>query len=125
MEVISLDTSVLLDYYRAKDKKATMLYRLSLSYQFAISTIVVYEILRGDKKKDAFWTTFFSETRVMVFDSSSAHQSASIYQYLITQNQMIGTNDILIAGVTLANQLRLATINRKDFVRVPNLYLVD
>jgi predicted nucleic acid-binding protein len=125
MEVISLDTSVLLDYYRVKDKKATMLYRLSLSYQFAISTIVVYEILRGDKKKDTFWTTFFAETRVMAFDSSSAHQSASIYQHLTTKNQMIGTNDILIAGVTLANQLRLATINRKDFIRVPNLILVD
>lgn len=125
MEVISIDTSVLLDYYRAKNKQSTMLYRLSFNYQFTVPTIVIYEVLRGDKKKDAFWKTFFSETRILPFDERSASEAAGVYKHLTSQNQMIGTNDILIAGVTLANQLRLATINRKDFVRIPEVLLVD
>jgi predicted nucleic acid-binding protein len=89
--------SVLLDYYRSKDKTQTMLYRLSLSYQFAIPTIVMYEVLRGDKQKDAFWKTFFVQTQLLYFDDNAASEAANIYQYLVKKNQMIGVNDILIA----------------------------
>jgi tRNA(fMet)-specific endonuclease VapC len=83
MELIALDTSVLLDYYRSKDKTQTMLYRLSLSYQFAIPTIVMYEVLRGDKQKDAFWKTFFVQTQLLYFDDNAASEAANIYQYLV------------------------------------------
>ncbi len=54
MEVICIDTSVLIDYYRKKDKINTFWYELSQKYRFSISAIVQYEILRGDKNKDKF-----------------------------------------------------------------------
>jgi tRNA(fMet)-specific endonuclease VapC len=59
MEVICIDTSVLIDYYRKKDKINTFWYELSQKYRFSISAIVQYEILRGDKNKDKFWHEIF------------------------------------------------------------------
>jgi predicted nucleic acid-binding protein len=51
MEIICLDTNVLIAHKRAKkiDKDKTFLYCLTNNpYQFAVSSITVYELLRGD-----------------------------------------------------------------------------
>lgn len=55
MEIICLDTNVLIAHKRAKkgDKDKTFLFRLTeKSYQFAISSITVYELLRGDNQDE-------------------------------------------------------------------------
>ena len=54
MEIICLDTSVLIEFYRNKDKSKSFWFQLAKTYQFSIPAIVKYEILRGDKKKDEF-----------------------------------------------------------------------
>ncbi|OQX99376.1 MAG: hypothetical protein B6I24_02655 [Bacteroidetes bacterium 4572_128] len=58
MEVICLDTGLLIEFYRSKNKKNTFLFKISQKYKFAIPTIVKYEVLRGDKIRDKFWIEF-------------------------------------------------------------------
>jgi len=55
MEIICLDTNILIAHKRAKkaDKDKTLLYRLSTqAYRFAVSSITVYELLRGDNQDE-------------------------------------------------------------------------
>ncbi|MEZ4888927.1 MAG: hypothetical protein R3E32_29645 [Chitinophagales bacterium] len=52
MEVICLDSTVPIDYYRKTKKENSFLFRLAAHYQFKISSIVKYEVYRGDKKDD-------------------------------------------------------------------------
>ncbi len=59
METIILDSDILIEFYRQRGKSETALFKLSSNYQFQVSAITKYEIYRGDKKKDAFWDTFF------------------------------------------------------------------
>jgi predicted nucleic acid-binding protein len=58
MEITCLDTNVLIAHKRAKkaDKDKIFLFRLTMqSYQFAVSSITVYELLRGDNQdEDAY-----------------------------------------------------------------------
>jgi tRNA(fMet)-specific endonuclease VapC len=128
MEIICLDTNVLIAHKRAKkaDKDKTFLFRLSSQpYQFAVSSITVYELLRGDNQdEDAYWKAMFSNMRVLDFDMKCAEYAATIYQDLKKRGLLIESEDLLIAATALGNQIKLATGNVKHFDRVEGLTLV-
>jgi len=47
-EIILLDTGILIEYFRKKDKEKSILYQLSLdSYEFKVASITQYEVLLG------------------------------------------------------------------------------
>jgi tRNA(fMet)-specific endonuclease VapC len=53
-------------------------------------------------------------------------QSAENYvQQLLAQRLRIGTQDLKIASIALANNLTLLTRNRRDFARIPGLQIDD
>ena len=129
MEIICLDTNVLIAHKRAKkdDKDKSFLFRLTTKpYQFAVSSITVYELLRGDNQgEDVYWKAMFSNMTVLDFDSNCAEYAAKIYQDLKTRGLLIEAEDLLIAATTLGNQMKLATGNVKHFARVAGLELVS
>ena len=57
-------------------------------------------------------------------DSNCAKCGAEIYKYLKQENKMIDTADLLIGATALAHDLSLATLNIKDFERIPSLKLL-
>jgi len=124
VEVITLDTSVLISYYRSNDKKASFLFELAGKYNFAISAIVKYEVFKGNKNQDPFWTELLSDFPVLPFDDSCSKSATEIYLDLKKRSKLIPTDDILIAATAISNDLPLATINVKDFSRIKNLNLL-
>jgi tRNA(fMet)-specific endonuclease VapC len=52
-------------------------------------------------------------------------QAESIYHQLRSQKIRIGTQDLRIASIALANQAILLTRNHRDFSQVPNLNIED
>ncbi|GHV72524.1 PIN domain nuclease [Bacteroidia bacterium] len=125
--IICLDTSVLIDYYRKKDKSATLFYRLTDRYSvFAVSAITEYELYVGTSgEQQDFWNIFFQKITVLPFDTDSAKQSITIYKQLKAKNRMIDIPDILIAGTVLKNEILFATLNRKHFERIDGLRLLN
>lgn len=126
--MICLDTNVLIAHKRAKktDKDKTFLYRLAAQpYQFAVSTITVYELLRGDNlDEDVYWKTMFTSVSILHFDGCCAEQAALMYQDLKKRGLLIEAEDLFIAATAVANQMRLATENIKHFSRIIGLELV-
>jgi predicted nucleic acid-binding protein len=124
--MILLDTSVLIEMFRVKDKTATFFYRLSNNNNdFAISILTHYEIFRGSNSvQDSFWTNFLKNIKVIPFDLISSNEAIGIYKLLKTQNQMIDLADLLIAATAIAHNLDLATLNLKHFSKIPNLRIL-
>lgn len=76
MEIICLDTDILIAHKRSKQKNNTRLYQLSLSYQFAVTTITAYELYKGDNSdEDIFWSNFFSKVTMLDFSLKAAMQA--------------------------------------------------
>ncbi|MDR1973866.1 MAG: type II toxin-antitoxin system VapC family toxin [Bacteroidales bacterium] len=125
--VVCLDTSVLIDYYRKKDKSMTFFYELTHQYSvFAVSAITEYELYIGSsKEQDEFWNIFFQKITVLPFDTSAAKQSIAIYKQLKVKNKLIDIPDILIAGTVLKNDMLFATLNRRHFERIIGLKLIN
>ncbi|MEZ4827620.1 MAG: type II toxin-antitoxin system VapC family toxin [Bacteroidia bacterium] len=126
-EIICLDTSILIDFFRKKKKENTVFYQLTLKYPiFAVSVITEYEIFTGSTAgQHEFWESFFSQITVLPFDSETDIFAVKIFKQLKTRNKLIDIPDILIAATAVKNKMKLATINRKHFDRVSDLELVD
>jgi predicted nucleic acid-binding protein len=94
-------------------------------YQFAVSTITVYELLRGNNQnEDEYWQAMFSNMTVLGFDMNCAGHAAKIYQDLKSRGLSIEAEDLLIAATAWGNKMKLATGNVKHFARVAGLELL-
>lgn len=125
MDLICLDTNILIDHRRAKDRTQTRLLELSRKYSFAITTISVFELYRGDNSnEDLIWSEFFQKVVILDFNFQAAKQAGFIYRELKSKGNIIGIEDILIASIALVNNLSLATNNLRHFNRIQNLMLV-
>jgi predicted nucleic acid-binding protein len=118
-----VDTSIFIEYLRAKDKKKTTLFAIPDSTQLYISSVTIYELLMGatddNKKKDVKLLT--EDLPVLPFDESVSRKAAEIYHQLRLNNTMIDFRDIFIAATCLVFELPLKTLNKKHFERIKGL----
>ena len=125
-KLICLDTSILIDYYRKKNKEKTKFVELSKSYKFAISVITKLEILTGIREEQHdFWTKIFMKIQIIPLQEKDVEIASEIIQSLTKRNKIKGLKDILIASSAIANNLKIATLNIKDFERIETLNLLE
>ncbi len=125
-EIICLDTSVFIDYYRKQKKEKTVLVELADNYDFAISVITKLEISVGiSSGQNQFWDSIFQKLTILPLSESDVDTASNIIQTLKKANKIIGLQDILIASTAISNNLRLATLNLKDFERIDNLKIIQ
>jgi predicted nucleic acid-binding protein len=125
-EIICLDTSVLIDYFRKKIKEKTFFYELTKNNTlFAVSVVTEYEIYFGsNNEQDIFWNEFFKNLTVLPFNSDANKLSIEIARNLKKKNKMIDIPDLFIGGTALSNNLKLATLNSKHFENIDKLELI-
>ena len=122
-----LDSSVLIDYFRNPNKAESRL--VEISQQFSslfISSITEFEIFNGATSiQTDFWNQLLKEITVLPFDSSAARMAVKIETQLKKQRKSIDTADLFIAAVAVSNGLVLDTLNRKHFVQIELLKLLE
>jgi tRNA(fMet)-specific endonuclease VapC len=124
-ELICIDTSILIDYFRKKNKNKTLFVSLSRKYRFAISVITKFEILTGSNpEQSGFWNLLFKQITILPLLEKDIELASAIFKKLTSQNKIIGLKDILIASTALANDLKLSTLNLKDFERIEELMII-
>jgi len=120
---VVVDTSIFIDYLRAKDKKNTDLYKIPSIERIYISSVTLYELLIGatneQKREDVQLLT--EDTIVLPFDDEVSIRSSEIYHDLRKTNKMIEFRDIFIAATCLIHNLPLKTTNKNHFKRVKGL----
>ena len=97
----------------------------------AISTIVLYELLHGAAKSDRPAVQrervedFTTRLTILSFDDVASDHASDIKFNLGKQGNLIGPNDLLIAGHARSLGLKLITGNLKEFTRVDGLSCED
>jgi len=127
-EKIILDTSVLIEYFRKGNKENTLLYKLGKDdFNYAVSIFTVFEIYKGVNKERQliFWNTLLEKYDVIEYKEKENNQAIEIYKNLKSRNKLIELPDILIAATTIANNLKIATINLKHFDRIEGLEIIN
>jgi predicted nucleic acid-binding protein len=82
--------------------------------QIKTTNITEYELLKhkSEIRRHAA-EIFLSGVTVCPFDRNSAKRAASLYEKLESTGKMINENDLLIAGISLANNEILLTRDKK------------
>ena len=63
--------------------------------------------------------------RSLPFDDRAAEEYGNVRAHLASLGTPIGPNDLMIAAIALANQMKVVTHNTLEFSRVPGLILED
>jgi len=121
-----VDTSIFIEFLRAKDKTKTALFQIPEDAQIYISSVTLYELLMGafspEKVKDIRILT--EDIPVLPFNEHVANKAAETYHQLRLNNEMIEFRDIFIAATCMVNNLPVKTLNKKHYDRIEGLSVV-
>ncbi|MCF8358609.1 MAG: type II toxin-antitoxin system VapC family toxin [Prolixibacteraceae bacterium] len=125
--MILLDSSVLIELFRKKDKKKTLFYNVSKEYEnLCISSITYYEIGIGNRKSHfEYWKELSAHLTVIPFDKACSGSAIKVYIELLENNKMIDLADILIGATALTYDTPIATLNVKHFERIKGLKIIQ
>ena len=125
-----LDTNTCIHVIRDRRKNLGPRFQTEVR-SLCISTIVLHELRHGAEKSDrpAYHHEkvehFCTRLQVLDFNADAAWHSAAIKADLQRRGQIIGPNDLLIAGHALSLGLKLITGNLREFTRVEGLRCED
>jgi tRNA(fMet)-specific endonuclease VapC len=109
-----LDTSVIIDFMAGDKTLVSLIGELSDNSDVSTTCITEYELLKHKTKlKRQLAEDFISELTVYPFDSAAAKEAANLFIALKDTGRLINENDLLIAGIVLANNEVLLTRDRK------------
>jgi tRNA(fMet)-specific endonuclease VapC len=125
--LIVLDTDVIIDFFSGTSPGTHVTSEL-LSHERAILTsISVFELYAGveGKKRLHQIETMIQNLMILPLDLSGAAIAGRIYTELKLKGQLIGIQDILIAGICLSNGLPLYTKNVSHFSKIEGIQLIS
>ena len=118
-----IDTSIFIEFLRAKNKSKTTLYKLPDHLQLYVTSVTLYELYMGatteEKINDIKVLT--EDIGVLSFNEEVAKKAAKLFHQLRKSNQMIEFRDIFIAATCLVNNQPIKTLNKKHFERIKGL----
>lgn len=122
--IILIDTSIIIDHIRAKDKSNSMYRNLILSYEPAISMITHTELYSGrsiwkEKKAKIELEDLINGVVVYPIDT----RISQIAGFLVSSFYS-NIADALIAATAIYYKLPLATLNEKDFKKITGLKIL-
>ena len=125
-QIICLDSTILIDYFRQKDKtKSTFFELLKKAKLFAVSAVTEYEVLIGSNaEQDVFWNSFFEQITVLPFDKVTNKTAVKIFRQMKSKNKLIAIPDILIGATAMTHKIPIATLNKKHFERIEGLEII-
>ena len=121
MKEILVDTSVIIDFLRRKDKKNSLFYRVFLQGKHIpiISLITITELWAGKSLEEIkclkFIERFIKNCEILPPTLETAKLAGKI---LRQTNYQISFQDAQIASLALENKLNLLTLDENDFKRV-------
>jgi tRNA(fMet)-specific endonuclease VapC len=112
--VTLLDTSVIIDFLAGDQKIVALIQEIIRREDVKTTTITEYELLRHKTKiRKQAAERFLSGVTVYSFDRAAAQRAALLFEELRDSGRMINENDLLIAGISLANDELLLTRDQK------------
>lgn len=126
-QVILVDTSILIDFYRKKNKEKTIWISLvRRGYGFAISVVTKYEIFSGASKEQLeYWNKIMQNISVLSLDSNVVDSAVEINSVLKRKRKQIDLADLFIAATAISHNLSIATLNKKHFMRIDDLQIIE
>jgi predicted nucleic acid-binding protein len=115
--MVIFDTSIIVDASRKKQEALDLIESYMGKEKIATTVISKYEMLRGATEHDSSFVSQLLEKFVIYdFEDYVVKEVVNAYKKLAQKGKMINELDIIIAGITFANNETLITKD-KDFLK--------
>jgi len=124
---VLIDTGIVIEYLRKQKKENTQLVKLFKEFDLCLSVISVFELYNGainDSKRNDI-ETVCKNMKIINIDLSISKKASEIYRKLRNQNKLIEFRDILIGATAIEQKISIATKNKKHFIRLPQINILD
>jgi len=123
MEDILIDTDIVIEYLRNKDKSSTQLVKMIRKHDLFLSSISEFELFLGAKteRHRLDLEMLFNEIEVLPFDFGCGQIAANIWNNLKNKHQHTEIKDIFIASIAIRNNIWIFTYNKKHFTGIENV----
>jgi tRNA(fMet)-specific endonuclease VapC len=123
--IVIADTDVVIDFFSGAEPVSATVSELIRHDNLALTSITLFELYAGivGKKRFKQIGDLISVIPVFPLDKKEAETAATIYNQLKQTGNLIGNQDILIAGICITHDLPLITRNRNHFSRIKQLKL--
>ncbi len=126
-----LDTNTCIRFLNGRSESIKKKMRITEPEEIVLCSIVKAELFYGSLKskhpeknlKKQY--DFVNQFRSLPFDDSAAEKYGKIRADLEMKGQVIGPNDLLIASISIANDVILVTHNSNEFSRIDGLKMED
>jgi tRNA(fMet)-specific endonuclease VapC len=124
--LIIIDTDVIIDFFSDAGPGVDVVSELIDQERAVLTSISVFELYAGIEGKKRLRQIEMLIQHLVVFPLNlvEAALAGTIYTELKSRGQLIGTQDILIAGICLANNLPIYTNNVSHFSKVKGIQLI-
>ena len=114
--MVIFDTSLLVDAIRKKKEARNLIESYSKNERIATTVINKYELLRGVPEKEVgLVSEWLSQFVIYEFEEPALRETITAFKKLASKGKMVSELDVLIAGITAANDEVLVTRD-KDFL---------
>jgi len=122
-----VDTDVIIDFFRDKPPAANVFAELISLEKAAMTAISVFELYAGIEgaKRLTQIETLVQELIILPLNTIEAAIAGRIYTQLKSRGKLVGTHDILIAAICVANELPLYTKNIAHFSAIKEIRLLS
>jgi len=122
-----IDTDVIIDFFSNIAPGANVVSKLISREEAILTSVSVFELYAGieGKRRLNQIETLIQNLVILPLEIFEAALAGKIYTKLKSKGQLIGTHDILIAGICLANELPLYTKNIAHFSKIEHLRILS
>ena len=124
---VCVDTDIVVDYLRGKNKNQDILPNLLKKHEVCISPISVYELYFGGYYSGKLKPVedVLSTLTPIEWGQEDSRNAAQIHVQLSKSGQTLHVKDILIAGPCISRSIPLITRNILHFKRIKGLKVID
>jgi len=125
--LIVVDTDVIIDFFRDISPAVNVFAELISSGKAALTSISVFELYAGIEgaKRLRQIEILVQKITVLPLNVIEAAMGGRIYTQLKSRGKLIGTHDILIAAICIANDLPLYSKNISHFSEIKDIRLLS
>ena len=126
-ELIVVDTDVVIDFFNGISPGAEVMSKLISRQEVALTSISVFELYAGieGKRRLSQIETLIQGVTILPLDVIEAVIAGKIYTQLKSKGQLVGTHDILIAAICVANTVPLYTKNVAHFSKIEDIQVLS
>jgi tRNA(fMet)-specific endonuclease VapC len=123
--IVIADTDVVIDFFSGAEPGASIITNLIQGDRLALTSVTIFELFAGitGEKRLKQIRDLISAIPIFSLGRSEAEVGARIYNELKKGGNLIGNQDILIAGICIAHDIALFSKNTDHFSRISHLRL--